>query len=105
MTRGELEFPSRVSSPALLRRFASHTALGRDSKGHQVTARIGGDLPAKMWHDFVERAERVISAPVAAEGTSGPPAQSTSPAPALADSPAILRGVPRVADTATLVFW
>ena len=65
---------------------------------------VGGDLPAKIWHDFVERAERIISAPVAAEGTSQPPAPSTSPGPAPAESPAVLRGVPRVADTATLVF-
>jgi membrane peptidoglycan carboxypeptidase len=65
---------------------------------------VGGDLPAKIWHDFVEPAERVISAPVAVEGTSEPPAQSTSPGPAPAGSPAVLRGVPKVADTATLVF-
>jgi penicillin-binding protein 1A len=63
---------------------------------------VGGDIPAKIWHDFVTDAERIVAAPavapqapVAAEGTTGPPA----PQPG-----AVLRGVPKVADTATLVF-
>jgi penicillin-binding protein 1A len=63
---------------------------------------VGGDIPAKIWHDFVTEAERVIAAPaaaprspVAAEGTSAP----TTPQAA-----GVLRGVPEIADTATLVF-
>jgi membrane peptidoglycan carboxypeptidase len=27
---------------------------------------VGGDLPAKIWHDFVEEAERIMSRPVSA---------------------------------------
>jgi penicillin-binding protein 1A len=65
---------------------------------------VGGDLPAKIWHDFVEQTERIMSPPVAAEGTSAPPAQGTSPAAAAAEPAAVLRGVPTIADTATLVF-
>src|SRR6267142_2679095 len=26
---------------------------------------VGGDLPAKIWHDYVEAAERIIATPVA----------------------------------------
>jgi penicillin-binding protein 1A len=54
---------------------------------------VGGDLPAKIWHDFVEEAERVSAPPV-----------SGSTAPIAAAPPSVLRGVPTVADTATLVF-
>ena len=71
-----------------------------DSPMDQV---VGGDLPAKIWHDFVQQAEQIISPPAAAE-TSGPTPQSGSSVPAPVQPPAILRGVPRVADTATLVF-
>ena len=74
---------------------------------------VGGDLPAKIWHDFVEEAERIIAVPVAAmarrqpvasAGTPGPARESPSPAPTSAEPSAILRGVPTVADTATLIF-
>jgi penicillin-binding protein 1A len=65
---------------------------------------VGGDLPAKIWRDFVERAEPIISTPVATEGTSAPMPQGASPASVPAQPPALLRGVPTVADTATLVF-
>ena len=54
----------------------------------------GGDLPAKIWRDFVEEAERIMSTPIAAARLPATPAQL----------PTVLRGVPKVADTATLVF-
>jgi penicillin-binding protein 1A len=63
---------------------------------------VGGDLPAKIWHDFVEQAEPIISTPIGAAPHAAEP-QSAPPA-APAQSPAVLRGVPKVADTATLVF-
>jgi penicillin-binding protein 1A len=88
---------------------------------------VGGDLPAKIWHDYVEEAERILSRPVAeitrapagsggdatgaipgqpvgSAGTAGPAAENASASAASAEAPAILRGVPAVTDTATLVF-
>jgi 1A family penicillin-binding protein len=62
---------------------------------------VGGDLPAKIWHDFVEQAEPIISAAAAA---SALPATSSAPVPASPAQTSVLRGVPTVADTATLVF-
>jgi hypothetical protein len=59
---------------------------------------VGGDLPAKIWHDYVEEAEQIISTPIAA--APHPVAPPAAPAP----PPTVLRGVPKVADTATLVF-
>ncbi len=59
---------------------------------------VGGDLPAKIWHDFVEEAERSLSTPIAAAP------HPAAPQPPTAQSPTVLRGVPKVADTATLVF-
>ena len=64
---------------------------------------VGGDLPAKIWHDFVAAAERIKtsrSIPAAANasvatGSSTPPA---------AGSPSVVEGVPRVIDTASLAF-
>ncbi len=63
---------------------------------------VGGDLPAKIWHDYVEEAERIMSTPIAAAPHHAAP-QLTPPA-APAQPPGVLRGVPKVADTATLVF-
>jgi penicillin-binding protein 1A len=64
---------------------------------------VGGDLPAKIWHDYVEEAEPIVATPMAA--ASPAKAQSTLPAaPTSKEPPALLRGVPTVADTATLVF-
>jgi penicillin-binding protein 1A len=64
---------------------------------------VGGDLPAKIWHDYVEEAEPIVATPIAA--ASPAKAQSTFPAaPTAKEPPALLRGVPTVADTATLVF-
>jgi hypothetical protein len=63
---------------------------------------IGGDLPAKIWHDYVEEAERIMTTPIAVAPRSAEP-QSAIPA-APAQPPTVLRGVPKVSDTATLVF-
>jgi penicillin-binding protein 1A len=87
---------------------------------------VGGDLPAKIWHDYVAEAERIMSLPVSAvaratagsesnaasafrrpvpsPGATGPAADDATASSASAESPAILRGIPTVADTATLVF-
>jgi penicillin-binding protein 1A len=79
---------------------------------------VGGDLPARIWHDYVEEAERILSVPAAAAtqrqptavspGTVSPGAAEAEanalPTPVAAEPPSILRGVPTVADTATLVF-
>jgi penicillin-binding protein 1A len=67
----------------------------------------GGDLPAKIWHDYVEAAEQIMSTPVAAARSaemSGFGQESAGPPGTTAGGPAILRGVPAIADTATLVF-
>jgi 1A family penicillin-binding protein len=63
---------------------------------------VGGDLPAKIWHDYVEEAERIMSTPIPATPHRAAPQPAPPAAPAQAQ--AVLRGVPRVADTATLVF-
>lgn len=76
---------------------------------------VGGDLPAKIWHDFVEKAEQIMSTPAAAGAPRQPtPAglgttkastpDLTAAATTPTEAPNILRGVPTVADTATLVF-
>jgi membrane peptidoglycan carboxypeptidase len=78
----------------------------------------GGDIPAKIWHDFVGEAERIIAkhppaaAPGPLTGASSPPAPApapqagaeTQPAAAMTQAqPKPLRGAPLVMDTATLV--
>jgi len=77
---------------------------------------VGGDLPARIWHDYVEEAERIISMPIAAVPNAarpqsavseqrtgrGPPTVASPTTPT--QPPTLLRGVPTVADTATLVF-
>ena len=62
----------------------------------------GGDLPAKIWHDYVEGAERILSTPIATVSHLAEPQPAPLAAPA--QPPTVLRGVPKVADTATLVF-
>jgi membrane peptidoglycan carboxypeptidase len=59
---------------------------------------VGGDLPAKIWHDYVQEAEQIMSTPVAA--APHPAAPQAAPA----QPPTVLRDVPKVAATATLVF-
>jgi 1A family penicillin-binding protein len=65
---------------------------------------VGGDLPAKIWHDFVVEAERIKAS--RAEPTAATASAATgSAAPAAASSAApVIEGVPLVADTATLLF-
>jgi penicillin-binding protein 1A len=74
---------------------------------------VGGDLPAKIWYDYVDKAQQIIAAHSAAavprpagafEGLAAPGGRSPSSEPKVAEPPAILRGVPTVADTGTLVF-
>jgi penicillin-binding protein 1A len=88
----------------------------------------GGDIPAKIWHDFVIDAERIIAGqplaahpsnmPGALTGTTMPPAAALAPPTASAAPPSAevqpaaamtqaapkpLRGPPLIVDTATLV--
>jgi len=76
----------------------------------QVT---GGDVPARIWHDFVTEAEHILkhpaaSPPPALTGSSAEPAVASAPAktavPAAAAVPVPqqLRGVPQIVDSATL---
>jgi penicillin-binding protein 1A len=54
---------------------------------------VGGDLPAKIWHDFVAAAEGIKAS------------RSAPTAPAATDGTAsVIEGVPVVVDTATLSF-
>ncbi len=55
---------------------------------------VGGDLPAKIWHDFVAAAEQIKASRTAA--TSSPVAS--------ANALSVIEGVPRVVDTGTLSF-
>ncbi|KQO92204.1 penicillin-binding protein [Methylobacterium sp. Leaf90] len=68
----------------------------------------GGDIPARVFHDFVERAQKVLKgrkrpAPSAARAEPTP-ANAVVPAPTPAPTPATgeVRGVPEVVDTGTL---
>src|SRR5205085_2586307 len=82
----------------------------------QVT---GGDVPARIWHDFVTEAEHILKHPAAAPppaltgssaepaGASAPaktavPAAATVAAPQQSPAPQQLRGVPQIMDSATL---
>ena len=60
----------------------------------------GGDLPAKIWHDYVEEAEQIMSTPVAAASSAAMSGSGQEPL----GLPATLRGLPAIADTATLLF-
>ena len=65
---------------------------------------VGGDLPAKIWHDFVMAAER-IKASRATRTAANAPVATGSSAPAVADSAgSVIEGFPLVVDTATLMF-
>jgi penicillin-binding protein 1A len=80
----------------------------------------GGEIPAKIWHDFVVEAEKIIATPNAPApepltGSAKPP--KSAPPTAVAEerpmalkpaalaeaAPQSLRGVPQVVDTGTLV--
>lgn len=61
----------------------------------------GGDLPAAIFRDFIERASvQMAKARKRPSAARAQPAPATEPAPAIAD----LRGVPEVIDTGTLAF-
>jgi membrane peptidoglycan carboxypeptidase len=64
---------------------------------------VGGDLPAQIWHDFLNRATPLI----AKDKRQTPAAQAAIAAPEGAAPPAsestVLRGAPEVMDTGTLV--
>ncbi|GAA0273928.1 Biosynthetic peptidoglycan transglycosylase [Methylorubrum aminovorans] len=65
----------------------------------------GGDIPARVFHDFVERAQKVLKgrkrpAPSAARAEPAP-AAAVAPTPA-APATGEVRGVPEVVDTGTL---
>ena len=80
----------------------------------------GGEIPAKIWHDFVTEAEKIIAKPGATPaeplmGSGRPPAviaeqqkpaqppAGLKPAALTEPAPQPLRGVPRIVDTATFV--
>jgi 1A family penicillin-binding protein len=64
---------------------------------------VGGDLPAKIWHDFLTRAAPLLgkgkSPPAPVQGARGP--DQSGPAPS-APAAELVRGVPEVLDTGTL---
>lgn len=67
---------------------------------------FGGEMPAGIFHDFVQRASALIAkgkarAPVSAARAEAVPAAQVAPPPAATDE---VRGVPSVIDTATLSF-
>jgi len=89
----------------------------------------GGEIPAKIWHDFVVEAEKIITKPNApipprepltgsskpppppipapaapvAEDRAAPPPAVLKPAALTEAAPQAVRGVPRVLDTGTLL--
>jgi penicillin-binding protein 1A len=65
---------------------------------------VGGDLPAKIWHDFVAQAERLKArrGPENIASASGAPVIDQENLPP--GSGGTIRGVPRVIDTGTLSF-
>jgi penicillin-binding protein 1A len=64
---------------------------------------VGGDLPAKIWHDFVAAAERIKADRNTPASSNGAVATGSS-TPTSTDNPSVIEGVPRVVDTATLAF-
>jgi penicillin-binding protein 1A len=73
-----------------------------DSPMQQV---VGGDLPAKIWHDFVAAAERNKSTRTPSVSRDASATAAASSLPVAPDSAAsVIEGVPLVIDTATLQF-
>ncbi len=64
---------------------------------------VGGDLPAKIWHDFVAAAERIKASRTAPIAGNGSVASGSSAPPATGSNASVVEGVPHVVDTATLV--
>lgn len=66
---------------------------------------VGGDLPASIWHDFVERAEPLVGTRKAPPPPAPQPrTASLDAAPASAGDDSEQHGFPDVADTGTLAF-
>ena len=66
---------------------------------------VGGDLPAKIWHDFVATAERFKTSRTPPTNNDGSLAAVVSAAPAVSGrAGSMIEGVPLVVDTATLLF-
>jgi penicillin-binding protein 1A len=70
---------------------------------------VGGDIPAKIWHDFVEKAERIrasraVLRQTAGGGPPGPLPAAAQPSASGNGEGAALTGVPLVVDTGTLLF-
>jgi hypothetical protein len=57
----------------------------------------GGGIPAKLWHDFVTEAERILAKPAAVAQRPAPAAQSGSSAPATAAPPPARAALPAAA--------
>lgn len=65
---------------------------------------VGGDVPAKIWHDFVVAAEKIKADTTArAAGIGSVAAGEVTPA-AMGNATTVIEGVPVVVDTATLSF-
>ncbi len=65
---------------------------------------VGGDLPAKIWHDFVATAERIKAsgtAPTVQNGSLA--AAGLTPFAGSDDDASVMEGVPVIVDTATLL--
>jgi penicillin-binding protein 1A len=65
---------------------------------------VGGDLPAKIWHDFVAEAEQIKASRVAPTARSGSVATGSALPAATGGAALVIEGVPLVVDTATLRF-
>ncbi len=66
---------------------------------------VGGELPAKIWHDFVAAAERIKASRTSPTNRSGAVAAAALAPPAAAGPVAlVITGVPLIVDTATLSF-
>jgi penicillin-binding protein 1A len=65
----------------------------------------GGDIPARLWHDFVMEAERILATPIAAATRPGaaPVAGTVQTAALTGPAPRAVSGVPFVIDSATLL--
>jgi penicillin-binding protein 1A len=72
--------------------------VGNDDNA-PMTKVVGGDMPAAIWRDFVERASPLVSKSAAAQRTT---TVNASPGQTGAPGKQSLRGTPEVLDTGTL---
>jgi len=66
----------------------------------------GGDIPARLWHDFVVEAERILATPIASSPPRPAPVQAAGAVQTAAltgPAPRAVAGVPFVIDSATLL--